>query len=260
MTMRLKDRVALVTGIAMGIGRSLAELFAAEGSAIIGMDIDAKLGNSTAEKIGAEGGRCVFQAGDVSQEADVEAVVRAGRAEFGKVDVLVNVVGIASEGPVDRLGLAEWERMLRVNLTSMYLVSKHVLPGMMKQRRGSIIHITSVQALLGFPGYPHYAASKGAIISLTRQMAAEYASHGIRVNCIAPGTVDTPMNQRVLERAPDPEKLLAAWVKMHPLGRIAQPIDIAYGALFLACAESSFVTGHCLVIDGGMSSCAPLHL
>jgi NAD(P)-dependent dehydrogenase (short-subunit alcohol dehydrogenase family) len=185
-------------------------------------------------------------------------LVQAGSAQFGDIDVLANVVGIASEGPVDSLPLSEWDKIIRVNLTSMYLASKYVLPGMLRKKSGSIVHITSVQGLRGFPGYPHYAASKGGAISLTTQMSAEYAPRGIRVNCIAPGTVETPMNIEVLERSPNPAQLRASWEKMHPVGRIAKPIDIAYGALYLASDESSFVTGHCLVIDGGFSTAARL--
>jgi len=255
--MRLKDRVALVTGVAMGIGKGIAELFAEEGAAIVAMDIEDKLGNETAEKIRANGGRCVFRAGDVSSESEVHAIVEAGLRELGKIDVLVNVVGIGTPAALETLELSAWDRVIRVNLTSMYLTSKHVLPGMLREKRGSIVHITSVQALMGFPGCPHYAATKGAIIALTHQMAAEYAGRGIRVNCIAPGTIETPMNLRLLERSPDPEKLRAAWVKMHPIGRIGKPIDVAYGALYLASDESSFVTGQCLVIDGGLTTCAP---
>jgi len=258
--MRLKDRVALVTGMAMGIGQGVAELFAQEGAAVIGIDIDEKLGNQVAGGIVSKGGRCQFLVGDVGSEESVRTCVQAGLEKFGRIDVLVNVVGIAAECPVDKLELAEWDRILRVNLTSVYLTSKFVLPGMLDQKRGSIIHVSSVQALLGFPGYPHYAASKGAIISLTRQMASEYACRGIRVNCIAPGTIETPMNVKVLERAPDPKKLREAWARMHPMGRIGQPVDIGYAAVYLACDESSFVTGQYLVVDGGVSSCAPLRL
>ena len=257
--MRLKDRVALVSGAAMGIGEAVAELFAAEGAAIVGVDVNEKLGNATAERIRAKGGRCLFRVCDVSSEVAVQGVVEEGLNEYGRIDVLANIVGIAHEAPADRLELEQWERMIRINLTSMFLMCKHVLPSMLIHKRGSIVQISSVQALMGFPGYPHYAASKGGIISLTRQMAAEYASRGIRVNCITPSTVETPMNIHVLERAPEPEKLRAAWAKMHPIGRIGRPIDIAYGALYLACDESSFVTGHCLVIDGGFTIAAPLN-
>jgi len=251
---RLKSRVALVTGAAMGIGKGIALLFAEHGAKVIAADINAQAGSATAEEIRASGGQCIFQRTDVSLESEVKAAVAAGQKEFGhNIDVLANVAGIAHESPAHLLELADWNRILTVNLTSMFLCSKYVLPGMMAAKRGSIVNITSVQGLFGFPGYPHYAASKGAAISLTRQMAREYAKDGIRVNCIAPGTVETPMNVQVLERVPNPAELRRAWERMHPLGRIGQPIDVAWGALFLACDESSWITGQCLSIDGGIS-------
>ena len=256
--MRLKDRVALVSGVAMGIGQAIGELFASEGAAIIGIDIEEKLGSATAEKIQSRGGKCLFRAADVSVEGDVLAAVKAGLQAFGRIDVLCNVVGIASESPLHKLETREWDRILRVNLTSMYLTSKYVLPGMLECKRGAIVHTTSVQALMGNPGYPHYAATKGGIISLTRQMAREYAPHGIRVNRIAPGTVETPLNEQVLARSADPQAKRAAWLRAHPLGRLGKPMDVANGALYLSCDESSWVTGHCLVIDGGLSISAHL--
>ncbi len=251
--MRLESRVALVTGAAMGIGQGIAMLFAQQGAKVLAADIDSEAGNRTAEEIRAAGGQCIFHRTDVSVEPDVEAAVAAAQKEFGPVEVLANVAGIAHESPAHLLKLADWNRVLAVNLTSMFLCAKHVLPGMMAAKRGSIVNITSVQGLFGFPGYPHYAASKGGIISLTRQLAREYARYGVRVNCIAPGTVETPMNIKVLERVPNPVELRRAWERMHPLGRIGQPIDIAWGALYLASDESSWVTGQCLSIDGGVS-------
>jgi NAD(P)-dependent dehydrogenase (short-subunit alcohol dehydrogenase family) len=255
--MRLKDRVAVVTGMAMGIGESIAELFAEEGAAIAGLDVNEERGRATRDRICSKGGCCLFERADVSVDGDVRGAVKAALEELGRIDILVNVVGIASEAALHEMELAEWERILRVNLTSMFLTSKHVLPAMLARGRGAIVHISSVQALLGFCGYPHYAATKGGIISLTRQMSREYAAQGIRVNCIAPGTVETPLNTRVLSRAPDPEKLRATWEGMHPIGRLGQPMDIAYGALYLASDESAWVTGHCLVIDGGLSTSGP---
>jgi NAD(P)-dependent dehydrogenase (short-subunit alcohol dehydrogenase family) len=251
---RLEGRVALVTGAAMGIGKAIALLFAEQGAKVILADINAQAGNSTTEALRATGAQCVFQRTDVSVEGEVEAAVAAAQKEFGHpIDVLANVAGIAHESPAHLLDLADWNRILTVNLTSMFLCAKHVLPGMLAAKRGSIVNITSVQGLFGFPGYPHYAASKGGVISLTRQLAREYAGNGIRVNCIAPGTVETPMNVQVLERVANPAQLRRAWERMHPLGRIGQPIDVAWGALFLACDESSWVTGQCLSIDGGIS-------
>lgn len=252
--MRLKGRVALVTGAAMGIGKAIALLFAQEGAKVMAADIDANEGDATAREIQTTGAQCIFRRTDVSVEADVDAAVGAAEKEFGqKIDVLANVVGIAHESPAHLLSLADWNRVLAVNLTSMFLCAKRVLPGMLAAKRGSIVNITSIQGLFGFPGYPHYAASKGGIIALTRQLAREYAKDGIRVNCIAPGTVETPMNVKVLERVPNPAQLRRAWERMHPLGRIGQPIDVAWGALYLASDESSWVTGQCISIDGGIS-------
>jgi len=256
--MRLKNKVAFVSGTAMGIGEATAELFAKEGAAIVAADIDEPLGNATAERIRKAGGKCLFRRTDVSVEDEVRALVEAGTKEFGTIDVLVNVVGIASENPIHEMSLQQWEQVLRVNLTSMFLTSHYIVPGMLKAGHGSIVHISSVQGILGFPGYPHYAASKGAIFALTRQMSKEYAGKGIRTNCIAPGTVETPLNIKVLERAPDPAGLRAGWERMHPIGRLGQPIDIAYGALYLASDESSWLTGQCLTIDGGMTTSTTL--
>ena len=252
--MRLKGRVALVTGAAMGIGKAIALLFAQQGAKVMAADIDASEGEATAKEIRATGAQCIFRRTDVSVEADVDAAAEAAEKEFGQaVDVLANVVGIAHESPAHLLSLADWNRVLAVNLTSMFLCAKRVLPGMLAVKRGSIVNITSIQGLFGFPGYPHYAASKGGIIAMTRQLAREYAKDGIRVNCIAPGTVETPMNVKVLERVPNPAQLRRAWERMHPLGRIGQPIDVAWGALYLASDESSWVTGQCISIDGGIS-------
>lgn len=256
--MRLKDRVAFVSGTASGIGQGIAELFAAEGASIIGVDVDERGGLATRDKIRSNGGHNIFWRADVGSEAEVHAAVGAGLREFGRIDVLANVVGIASEAPCHRMELSDWEKIIRVNLTSMFLTSKYVLPGMIGQKRGSIVNLSSVQALLGLLGYPHYAASKGGIISMTRQMAREYAALGIRVNCIAPGTIDTPLNIQVLERAANPEALRASWLKMYPLGRLGTALDVAYGALYLASDESAWVTGQCLVIDGGCTSSAPV--
>jgi NAD(P)-dependent dehydrogenase (short-subunit alcohol dehydrogenase family) len=251
--MRLRNRIALVTGAAMGIGKATAILFAQEGARVIAADISEQ-GIETEREIIEAGGQCFFVRTDVSEEKDVEAAVKAGSAQFGTIDVLLNIAGIAHEAPAHELRLEDWQRILNVNLTSMFLCVKHVLPGMLSLHRGAIVNMSSVQGLFGFPGYPHYAASKGGIIAMTRQLSREYAAEGIRVNCIAPGTVDTPMNHGVLARVPDPDALKATWAKMHPLGRFGQPIDIAYGALFLASDESSWITGQCLSIDGGVSA------
>src|SRR5450631_4017243 len=185
--MRLKERVAFVSAVASGIGQAIAELFAAEGASIIGVDVDEKGGLATTEKILARGGRATFGRTDVGSEKEVRAAIDSSLRKFGKIDILANVVGIATEAPCHKMELADWENIIRVNLTSMFLCSKYVLPNMLERKHGSIVNMASVQGLLGLAGYPHYAASKGGVISLTRQMAREYAANGIRVNCIAPG-------------------------------------------------------------------------
>jgi NAD(P)-dependent dehydrogenase (short-subunit alcohol dehydrogenase family) len=240
----------------MGIGKAVALLFAREGARVVAADVNEAAGQTEGE-IREAGGECLFVRTDISREGEVQELVRAGTERFGRIDVLLNVAGIAHEAPAHLLKVEDWHRILDVNLMGAFLCAKHVLPGMLEARRGAIVNISSVQGLFGFPGYPHYAASKGGIIAMTRQMAREYAASGIRVNCIAPGTVDTPMNAGVLSRVENPAGLRAAWDKMHPLGRIGQPIDVAYAALFLACDESSWVTGQCIAIDGGVS-CAVL--
>lgn len=256
--MRLKNRVALVTGSASGIGQAIIELFSAEGASTIGADIDESGGLNTRDLIRSKGARSSFHRADVGSEPDISGVVEAGLKEFGKIDILANIVGIASEAPCHKMELSDWDQILRINLTSMFLASKYVLPGMIERKYGSIVNMASVQGLLGLAGYPHYAASKGGVISMTRQMAREYAAFGIRVNCIAPGTIETPLNIQVLRRASDPESLRAAWVKMHPLGRLGTPLEVAYAALYLCSDESSWVTGHCLVVDGGLTAAAPV--
>jgi len=241
----------------MGIGKETAQLFAREGARVVAADVNESAGLQTEGEIRERGGECLFVKTDISSESQVESLVRAGTEHFGTIDVLLNVAGIAHESPAHLLSLEDWNRIIAVNLTGTFLCCKHALRGMLELQRGAIVNISSVQALFGFPGYPHYAASKGAIISMTRQMAREYASVGIRVNCIAPGTVDTPMNAGVLSRVENPQELRKAWDEMHPLGRIGQPIDVANGALFLAGDESSWMTGQCLALDGGVS-CAVL--
>lgn len=237
----------------MGIGKAIATLFAKEGACVGALDINASAGAETEREINASGGQCLFVSADVSDERQVETAKQSVAGRFGAIEVLLNVAGIAHESPAHLLKVADWQHILNVNLTGMFLLAKHVIPGMLELGHGAIVNISSVQGLFGFPGYPHYAASKGGIISLTRQMAREYASAGIRVNCIAPGTVDTPMNEQVIARADDPEALRDSWNKMHPLGRFGQPLDIAQGALFLVSDESSWITGQCLAIDGGLS-------
>lgn len=249
---KLEGKVALVTGAAMGIGRSTALLLAKEGARVVLADIDEQQGNETSRMIEEAGGEVFFARTDVSKSEDVEAAINTAVDTFGSINILHNNAAIALGATVVDTTDELWNQVLDVNLGGIYRGCKHAIPHMIQNGGGSIINSSSVQALRGFAGWAAYAAAKGGIISLTQQVALEYAKHNIRVNCIAPGTIMTPMNERLFEEAEDPEALIETWNRMHPIGRFGQPEEVAEVVLFLASDASSFVTGHCLVVDGGL--------
>lgn len=249
---KLEGKVALVTGAAMGIGRSTALLLAKEGARVVLADIDEQQGNETSRMIEEAGGEVFFARTDVSKSEDVEAAINTAVDTFGSINVLHNNAAIALGATVVDTTDELWNQVLDVNLGGIYRGCKYAIPHMTQNGGGSIINSSSVQALRGFAGWAAYAAAKGGIISLTQQVALEYAKHNIRVNCIAPGTIMTPMNERLFEEAEDPEALIETWNRMHPIGRFGQPEEVAEVVLFLASDASSFVTGHCLVVDGGL--------
>ena len=249
---KLEGKVALVTGAAMGIGRSTALLLAKEGARVVLADIDEQQGNETSRMIEEAGGEVFFAHTDVSKSEEVEAAINTAVDTFGSINVLHNNAAIALGATVVDTTDELWNQVLDVNLGGIYRGCKYAIPRMIQNGGGSIINSSSVQALRGFAGWAAYAAAKGGIISLTQQVALEYAKHNIRVNCIAPGTIMTPMNERLFEEAEDPEALIETWNRMHPIGRFGQPEEVAEVVLFLASDASSFVTGHCLVVDGGL--------
>ena len=249
---RLNNKVAIVTGGAMGIGKAAALALAREGAKVAVADIEDKAGAATADEIRAAGGEAFFHHTDVGITADVERLVRTTIGRYGRLDVLFSNVGIAIGGSVAELEEEDWNRLININLTSIWRGMKYAIPEMIKRGGGSIINTSSVQSLLGFPGWAGYAASKGGINALTQQAAVDYAKHNIRVNAIAPGTIMTPMNESILKTAENPQGLIDTWKSMHALERVGKPEEVAEAVVFLASDESSFITGEVLRVDGGM--------
>jgi NAD(P)-dependent dehydrogenase (short-subunit alcohol dehydrogenase family) len=248
---RLAGKVAFITGTASGIGGACAERFAREGASIAGLDVQ-KPPDASWRKVVESAPDAVFLEADVRDEPSVERAVATAAERFGRIDVLVNAAGVFSVGGVVELDAAEWDRIVDVNLKGTYLVSKHVLRRMLSRRSGSVIHLASVEGVLGMPQQAAYNASKGGVVLLTRNMAADYGPQGIRVNCLCPGYIETPMTALLSE--PGLEAVREQFVKAHLLGRSGRPEEVAAAALFLASEDASFVTGAALVVDGGFSA------
>jgi NAD(P)-dependent dehydrogenase (short-subunit alcohol dehydrogenase family) len=188
----------------------------------------------------------------MGRTADVELLVRSTLARFRRLDVLFNNAGVSVSGSATEIAEEDWDRVLNINLKGVWRGMKYAIPEMLKRGGGSIINCGSVQALVGFPGWAGYAASKGGVLALTQQAAVEYARYNVRVNAIAPGTIMSPMNERIFASAHDPAQLMMSWSQMHAMGRIGRPEEVAQAVVFLASDESSFITGECLRVDGGL--------
>ncbi|MBB17039.1 short-chain dehydrogenase [Candidatus Poribacteria bacterium] len=248
--MRISEKVAIITGAASGIGRTTAILFAKEGGKVIVADQNGVGGNETVDMIRSDGGQAIFERVNVTSATDIQNMVETTINTYGKLNILVNNAGIAIRLPVVDLPEEDWDRNIDVNLKSIYLSSKYAIPRMIENKGGSIVNIASIYGIVGGRIRAAYTASKGGVVNLTRSMALDYALHKIRVNCVCPGFVNTPLLKNIL-KTPEEYQALA---DLHPMGRLGDMLEIAQGILYLASDASSFVTGIALPIDGGYTA------
>jgi len=243
---RFENRVALITGGSSGLGRAAALRLSVEGASVAIADIDTDGGQRVCGEIEAAGGKGLFIRADVSIEEDCRKMVAETAAAFARLDVLFTSAGIGGMGSVDELSPETWDRLLNLDLRGVFLSSKYAIGEMRKTGGGSIVHVSSIGGLRGNWG-AHFCAAKGAIVNLTRQMAVAHACENIRVNCICPGYIRTPIIQKILD---DPEELRKVAAR-HPMNRIGEPEEVAAAVAFLTSDEASFITGAILPVDGG---------
>jgi meso-butanediol dehydrogenase / (S,S)-butanediol dehydrogenase / diacetyl reductase len=248
--MRLADQVVLITGGGSGIGRAIALQFAAEGATIVAADLVPERAIETADLIKSSGGRAIGVTADVSKADDVAVMVTAAINAFARVDILVNNAGLSVGDTVLDLDEAAWDLNLDIVLKSVYLCSRMVLPAMIERGRGVILNIASVNGLMAV-GEAAYSAAKAGMINLTANMAIHFGDKGVRVNCIAPGTIRTPIWGARVKKDPEVFEKVAKW---YPLGRVGEPEDVAKAALFLCSDDAAWITGITLPVDGGLTA------
>jgi NAD(P)-dependent dehydrogenase (short-subunit alcohol dehydrogenase family) len=254
--MRIADKVCVITGASSGIGEACAKIFAHEGGKIAVVDVDEVNGERVVGEIRNEGAEATFVKADVSDEFDARQSLETVVHGWGRIDVLVNNAGVSAVGDVAQCAPEDWDRVIRVNVRGVYLMSHFVVPIMRAQGQGTIIQMSSTIALVGLQSRAAYAASKGAVLALTRAMAADHSHENIRVAAVLPGTVYTPFVQGYLQRsyADDIEQAIANLKKRQLNNELMTPNDVAYAALYLASDEARFALGTALIIDGGVSA------
>jgi meso-butanediol dehydrogenase / (S,S)-butanediol dehydrogenase / diacetyl reductase len=253
--MKLQDRVAIITGGAMGIGAATAQLFASEGASVVIGDIADADAQKVVASIHDRGGRATFGHADLRRPQDVEYLIALAAESFGGLDVLVNNAGVALAKSTTETTLEEWERVIGINLTGAWLCARAAIPLLIGRGGGAIVNVASNAGLVGFANLAAYCASKGGMVQLTKAMALDCAPHHIRVNAICPGHTRTPMGDGFVAAQRDPKAFVKEFVNVqHPIGRMAEPEEVARGILFLACDDSSFITGSILAADGGYTA------
>jgi NAD(P)-dependent dehydrogenase (short-subunit alcohol dehydrogenase family) len=253
---RLDGKVAIVTGGAMGIGWAACSLMAKEGAKVALTDIAEEEGRKKADQLNGEVGKAVFWHLDVADEEKVKKVFSDIQGQWGKIDILVNNAGIAGEDkPTHETSMEEWKKVIAVNVHGVFLCTKHVIPYMKEKGGGSIINLSSIYGIISAPDIPPYHASKGAVRLMTKTDALLYAQDDIRVNSIHPGYIWTPLVADLAQKSEEGEQAFRKKLdSLHPIGHVGEPMDIAYGIVYLASDESKFVTGSELVIDGGYTA------
>ena len=249
--MRFANKVVLITGAGAGIGRAAAELFAKEGAKVTVNGISRSRGEETLQLVKSAGAEGLFVQGDVSQATEAERMVKETVTTFGRIDILVNVAGIVLPGRVDNMSEEDFMRTMDVNVKGTFLVSKYAIHEMKKQGGGVIVNVASVAAIKGIPDRSAYSASKGAVVALSKAMAADYIKENIRVNVVCPGTTDTPSLEDRMQATADPAATRAAFIARQPMGRLGTAEEIAHAVLFACCDETAFMNGTVITIDGG---------
>jgi NAD(P)-dependent dehydrogenase (short-subunit alcohol dehydrogenase family) len=252
--MRLANKVCVITGAGSGIGRATALLFAREGASVVVADIKVPAAEETVQQIRQAGGTATAVEVDVSNAASVQHMFQKTLEVYGRLDVLVNNAGYGIPATVEETDEADWDRLMAVNLKGVFLGCKYAIPLMRQQGGGVIVNTASVVATVGIENRAAYCASKGGVAALTRAMALDHVRDGIRVNCVAPGTIESPYHTVIYEASSNPAEVRAQMANRQAMGRLGTPEEVAYAMLYLASDESSFATGSMLVVDGGMTA------